>query len=257
MAASRTMPGGAAASSSFADGDSLFENSTISGNKAAVAGGGVFHDADGELRLMHVTIWRNSAPAGGGVGVVESDFVPTIPPTTNAAVILKNSIVGGSLQGGSCDWYIRSEGGNLETGPKNTCFLAVTADTAQSPIELGVRDKLGDPDLWALADNGGPTLTHALQWGSLAIDSSEQPCSAADQRGVERPQNGRCDSGAYEFVGDPPPADDQPPDTHLHPRRGRSGPGRPRDDGLPVPRHRQRHRARRAELRVPLPRAAS
>ena len=36
---------------SFADGDSLFENTTISGNKAAVAGGGVFHDADGELRL--------------------------------------------------------------------------------------------------------------------------------------------------------------------------------------------------------------
>ena len=118
---------------SFADGDSLFENTTFSGNKAAVAGGGLFHDADGELRLHHVTIWRNSAPAGGGIGVRESDFVPEVPPKTNAAVILKNSIVGGSLKGGSCDWYVRSEGGNLETGNRNTCFLAVTRRDGPEP----------------------------------------------------------------------------------------------------------------------------
>src|SRR5918992_2854335 len=138
------------------------------------------------------------------------------PPETNSSVIVKNSIVGGSLEGGNCDWYIRSEGGNLETGAKNTCYLAVTEATAQSPIELGVRDRRGDPDLWALADNGGPTLTHALQYGSLAIDSSQVPCSVVDQRGVERPQNGRCDAGAYEFVGDPPPFDDQPPQTEFN-----------------------------------------
>ena len=169
---------------SFADGDSLIENTTISGNKAAAGGGGLFHDADGELRIVHSTIWRNSAPIGGGIGVKESDFVPEIPPKTNAAVILKNSIVGGSISGGNCDWYIRSEGGNLETGGVNTCFLAVTAETAQNPIELGVRDRRGDPMLLAIADNGGPTLTHALQYGSLAIDSSAKPCSVDDQRGV-------------------------------------------------------------------------
>jgi CSLREA domain-containing protein len=201
---------------SYADGESLYENTTISGNKAGSAGGGLFHDADGELRLTHVTIWRNSAPAGGGIGVVESDFSPDIPPKTNSSVVLKNSIVGGSLQGGSCDWYIRSEGGNLETGAKNTCFLAVTAATAQSPIELGVRDRRGDPQLLAIADNGGPTLTHALEWGSLAIDSSAPPCSIVDQRGIERPQNGRCDAGAYEFVGDPLPFDNQPPETEFN-----------------------------------------
>jgi parallel beta-helix repeat protein len=205
---------------SFADGDSLIENTTISGNKAATGGGGLFHDADGELRIVHATIWRNSAPAGGGIGVVESDFVPEVPPKTNAAVVLKNTIVGGSLNGGSCDWYVRSEGGNLETGNKNTCFLAVTAETAQSPIELGVRDRRGDPQLWAIADNGGPTLTHALQYGSLAIDSSNLPCSTVDQRGVARPQNGRCDAGAYEFVGAPPLFDDQPPETIFDPATG-------------------------------------
>ncbi|SDU18316.1 parallel beta-helix repeat (two copies) [Jiangella alkaliphila] len=198
---------------SFADGDSLYENVTISGNRAATAGGGLFHDADGELRLVHGTVWRNSAPVGGGIGVVESDFVPEVPPKTNAAVVLKNTIVGGSLEGGNCDWYIRSEGGNLETGDRNTCFLAVTAETAQNPIELGVRDRRGDPRLLAIADNGGPTLTHALEAGSLAIDSSAAPCTVVDQRGIDRPQNGRCDAGAFEFVGDPAAVDDEPPET--------------------------------------------
>ena len=201
---------------SFADGDSLYENTTFSGNKAGTAGGGLFHDADGELKLIHVTIWRNSAPAGGGLGVVESDFVPEIPPKTNAAVILKNSIVGGSLKGGNCDWYVRSEGGNIETGPRHTCFLAVTHETAQNPIELGVRDRRGDPQLLAIADNGGPTMTHALEYDSLAIDTSAAPCSVVDQRGVARPQNGRCDAGAYEFEGDPPSLDDQAPDTEYN-----------------------------------------
>ncbi|HEV3376931.1 MAG TPA: choice-of-anchor Q domain-containing protein, partial [Thermoleophilaceae bacterium] len=202
---------------SFADGESLFQNTTFSGNKAAAAGGGLFHDADGELRLHHITVWRNSAPAGGGIGVRESDFVPPIPPAANSAVILKNSIVGGSVNGGNCDWYVRSEGGNLETGNKNTCFLAVTAETAESPVELGVRDRRGNPELLAIADNDGPTMTHALQYGSFAIDSSEKPCSTVDQRGVSRPQNGKCDAGAYEFVGPPPPEDTMPPETYFTP----------------------------------------
>src|ERR671915_481352 len=95
------------------------------------------------------------------------------PPKTNSSVIVKNSIVGGSLEGGNCDWYIRSEGGNLETGAKNTCYLAVTEATAQSPIELGVRDRRGDPQLLAIADNGGPPPTHGPPWGSPAVDSPQ------------------------------------------------------------------------------------
>ena len=202
---------------SFADGDSLYENTTISGNKA------------GTRRRRPLPRRRRRAPARahdhlaqlgarGRRGSASSSptSCPPIPPKTNSAVILKNSIVGGSLEGGSCDWYVRSEGGNLETGARNTCFLAVTAETAESPIELGVRDRRGDPQLLAIADNGGPTLTHALQYGSLAIDSSAPPCSVVDQRGIERPQNGRCDAGAYEYVGDPPANDNEPPETEFN-----------------------------------------
>jgi hypothetical protein len=56
-----------------------------------------------------------------------------------------------------------------------------------------------DPLLGGLADNGGPTLTHALQAGSPAIDAADiAVCPATDQRGVARPQGPSCDVGSYE-----------------------------------------------------------
>jgi CSLREA domain-containing protein len=213
---------------SLADGESLIENTTISGNVAAVGGGGLFHDADGPLELVHLTIWRNSAPMGGGIGVVESDFAPPVPPKANVSVIVRNSIVGGSLQGGSCDWYVTSEGGNLDTGgtqnvqnagelglpPETRCFLSAPP---LSDIGLPASgDRLSfNFTVDAIANNGGQTLTHALQWGSMAQDAGVSPCPETDQRGVTRPQNSACDIGAYEFVGDPLPFDDTPPETEF------------------------------------------
>ena len=48
-----------------------------------------------------------------------------------------------------------------------------------------------------LADNGGPTKTHALEEGSIVLDQGL--CGlTTDQRGVDR--DGSCDSGAYELV---------------------------------------------------------
>jgi hypothetical protein len=56
--------------------------------------------------------------------------------------------------------------------------------------------------LAALADNGGPTQTHALLPGSPAIDAASDDCPppATDQRGVSRPQGAKCDIGAFELV---------------------------------------------------------
>jgi len=52
--------------------------------------------------------------------------------------------------------------------------------------------------LLALADNGGPTQTHALASGSNAINTGLQEfCPDTDQRGTDR--DSRCDVGAYEF----------------------------------------------------------
>src|ERR671914_28625 len=195
---------------SISDGGGLMENTTISHNSSNVRGGGMYHDADADFKIVNVTIWRNAAPFGGGLSTVESDFVPSIPPQPNPPT-LKNTIVAGSLEGGSCDAFVTSEGGNLAGHP--TCFVFVPG----SDLQLGgVRDRQGaDPKLDALADNGGATLTHAPRYGSLAIDGATAPCSDTDARLVSRPQNGRCDVGAVEFAGPPPPADAEPPDTRY------------------------------------------
>jgi hypothetical protein len=57
-----------------------------------------------------------------------------------------------------------------------------------------------DPKLGALASNGGFTKTMALGVGSAAIDAGgvTTTCATEDQRGVARPQGGKCDMGAYE-----------------------------------------------------------
>lgn len=53
----------------------------------------------------------------------------------------------------------------------------------------------------ALADNGGPTRTHALLAGSSAIDGGGDCGLLVDQRGFGR--DASCDSGAFEFDGAP------------------------------------------------------
>jgi len=52
-----------------------------------------------------------------------------------------------------------------------------------------------------LANNGGPTMTHALVTGSPAIDAvpgADPKCTGTDQRGMPRPQGAGCDIGAFE-----------------------------------------------------------
>lgn len=51
----------------------------------------------------------------------------------------------------------------------------------------------------SLAQNGGPTATHALPAGSPAIDGVDAGCAETDQRGVSRAQNLGCDIGAFEL----------------------------------------------------------
>jgi hypothetical protein len=71
---------------------------------------------------------------------------------------------------------------------------------------------VADPLLGPLADNGGRTQTHALLFGSPAIDAGDPggcrdnlgALLSTDQRGLHRPANGgvnglRCDIGAFEY----------------------------------------------------------
>ena len=71
------------------------------------------------------------------------------------------------------------------------------------------------PCVGELADNGGPTRTHALLAGSPAIDRGHGRPARPTTSAASRPQDGACDIGAYEYV--PPPA--QPSQPHRLRRR--------------------------------------
>jgi CSLREA domain-containing protein len=177
-----------------------YENVTITGNFAQVRGGGFYADADASISVVSSTISRNVAPTASGVGDEGTDFnFPVIP---SLSVLFRNTIVAGNLLSPSCNFALGSQGGNLEDG--DSCMFR------------GSRDRVNaDPGLDAVADNGGAVMTMALQPDSMAIDGGVAPCSATDARGVARPQNTACDSGAYEFEGPFPPPDDEPPDTEY------------------------------------------
>ncbi|MEE6263817.1 right-handed parallel beta-helix repeat-containing protein [Plantactinospora sonchi] len=184
------------------DAEALIENSTSSGNVAQVAGGGLYTDADAGLRVVNVTINRNVAPYGSGVGDEPGGSV-NHPVEPSTSVIFRNTVVAGNLAGSECSFAIGSEGGNLDSG--DSCHFRGSRD----------RTNAGDPRIDAIADNGGPSMTHAIQDDSFALDGGVAPCAPVDQRGVTRPKNTTCDIGALEHEGPFPAADLTAPETSV------------------------------------------
>jgi hypothetical protein len=168
-------------------GNMTITNSTISGNTATGWMGGGFFHTDGIMNIVNSTIVNNTAPAGTTGG----GFVGTFT-SANATLTLSNTIIAGN-SGSQCFYApwgsgivtATSLGHNLVSD--TSCF-AVSSDLITGTTQIG-----------PLADNGGPTLTHALLAGSPAIDAGDDiTCTATDQRGVNRPQGTHCDIGAYE-----------------------------------------------------------
>lgn len=177
----------------------------ISGNTASGNGGGVHSNSGGMMTLTNVTISGNAAMGGSGIsssGPVilinstiysntdQSDFA-TI--SNYGTITTTHSIVGGGNAincGGS--GAIVSQGHNL--ADDTSCNMTGNQDQQNKPVGLK-----------PLADNGGPTWTHALLSTSPALDAGDNAiCPKTDQRGVDRPStlsNGKtavCDIGAFE-----------------------------------------------------------
>lgn len=151
-------------------------NSTLSGNTADGGGAVVSH---GTLTMYNSTIVNNTAiTIGGGLAIVAG------------TAHLRNSIVANNTLGASMP-------SNCEVVSGST-LLASGANLSNS-AECGPGFSVADPLLGPLADNGGPTKTHALLFGSPAIDLGTSCTEATDQRHVSRPQGSTCDVGAFEF----------------------------------------------------------
>ena len=108
------------------------------------------------------------------------------PPPEPASIEITHSLIDGDCtRGDQSDATWTSNGYNIES-PGNTCGLD---PDGTDQVNVSAEDlKLGP-----LADNGGPTMTHALLPGSVAIDRiADADCAVdTDQRAEPRPETGR------------------------------------------------------------------
>src|SRR4029079_15601532 len=165
-------------------GSLIITNSTISGNTcsafspeplfAGVASGGGISNG-GDLRITSSTIAHNSASGdqafGGGIYGAGST-------RTDSSIIALNSASTGPDFAGVV--ALQSTGYNIVGNNAGTVINSRPTDqigTPAAPI---------NPVLALLADNGGTTLTHALQPGSPAINRGDPAAPSQDQRGYGR-----------------------------------------------------------------------
>jgi CSLREA domain-containing protein len=158
-------------------------NSTLSGNSARAAGGGIHNNSPGTLTVRNSTLWGNSATEDFGTGGSIS--------SNGGSATLKNTIVANSPSGGNCSGTVTNGGYNLDSD--GSCGFGTTNHSLS-----GTTDNPLNPQLGSLANNGGPTLTHALLAGSPAIDKGNSFGATTDQRGVARPQGAAPDIGSFE-----------------------------------------------------------
>ena len=180
-------------------------NSTLSGNSATYAGGAIHNNSPGTLTVSNSTLSGNSVTdldygRGGGIS------------SNGGSATLQNTIVADSPSGGNCSGTVTNGGYNLDSD--GSCGFGTTNHSLSGTWENHLNPQLG-----SLADNGGPTLTHALLAGSPAIDRGSSFSATIDQRGLPRPSNfvgivnadDGSDIGAFELQAPPTPPDTTAP----------------------------------------------
>lgn len=156
-------------------------NSTLSGNVVEICGGGLTSFV---ISVQNSTITDNGAGdnATGGICAAAADEQPH-------SLAISNSIVYGNLGDiGTILDQVDAAGINNIIGPVGGS-VTVPVDTLDC-----------DPQLAPLADNGGPTPTHAIASDSCALDGATNPFDfPTDQRGETRTVGAGTDIGAFEL----------------------------------------------------------
>jgi hypothetical protein len=211
----------------FNGGTLTVSNCTLSGN-TATAGGGIGHSFFGTLTVSNSTFSGNTANAGGGIaalGFTTHEGPVTLTNVTLAAnrasrggglfvnsfvsfpAVLHNTLIAGNFHGAT-GTTADDVGGTLNSSGDNNLIGDGTGMTGLvngvNGNQVGTAANPIDARLGPLADNGGPTLTHALLPGSPAIDAGNNAYATDfDQRGPGFPRivNGIIDIGAFEFQG--------------------------------------------------------
>ncbi len=189
--------------------------STFNGN-IAEQGAALLGAAYYSLTLAETTVSRNTATGATASAAVLSYGPMIITNSTLVAnlptAIAKNDLLDlqpwrmiNSVLSGSSGVDCVDPSGTLEQNENNLIGDGSCAAGAANLLT-------GDPMLGPLADNGGPTLTHAVLSGSPLVDAGNNAaCGDVDQTGMPRPIDGNsdsnpaCDIGSVEFVDQFPP----------------------------------------------------
>jgi hypothetical protein len=181
-------------------GDLTLSNSTVSNNRARYYGGGIYSGGShGSLTLISSTVTGNSSIEsntyygrdGGGIFVF------------SGTLTLGRSIVSGNTSALNPEVDVVA---GVAVTVNDFNLFGHDGDAGVSGFVTGSTDIVPNKSLGRillpLADNGGPTRTHALAIGSPALDASpdDATCPTIDQRGNPRPRGPACDIGAFEGV---------------------------------------------------------
>ena len=177
-------------------------NTTISGNTTTgfnAPGGGIYQNGSA-LTVINSTITGNTAVSHVGNGIHQSLFV-------SGATVIQNSIVAQNIGGPDTSGNYNSQGHNLIGNADDA--TGFTGSDLKGTTAAPLNALLG-----ALANNGGPTQTHALLAGSPALDAGDNALAVdtdnnaltTDQRGTGRIADSddagttaTVDIGAFEF----------------------------------------------------------
>ena len=167
-------------------------NSTFSANTATGNGAGLYNI--GTATIANSTFAYNKADSdesgsGSGGGIYAKSGVITLTST-----LLAHNVHGVAETPDD----ITLDSGTIDSG---SSYNLVASAASAGGLTDGVNSNIvgEDPLLEALADQGGPTSTHALQPGSPALDAGTADGGlTTDQRGYSRTGNSTPDIGAFE-----------------------------------------------------------